>query len=114
LTIWDWVDFVNAENGGLGFAGHNDWRIPNKKELISIIDDGNFSPAVDAAFNNGVAGFCDALSCSRTQPGFYWSSTTHAALPAVAWFVDFFSGNVSGGGKSGTVFVRAVRGGCVP
>jgi len=27
-TIWDWLDDINAE-GGAGYAGHHDWRIPN-------------------------------------------------------------------------------------
>jgi len=27
-TIWDWLDDVNAQ-GGTGFAGYSDWRIPN-------------------------------------------------------------------------------------
>jgi hypothetical protein len=118
LTIWDWLDFVNAE-GGVGFAGHNDWRIPNVKELQSIVDYGvgnstGTQPTVAEAFNNGVAGFCDALSCSRTQPDVYWSSSTLAAAPVAAWGVFFNFGFVSNVGKTGTDFVRAVRGGCVP
>jgi hypothetical protein len=55
-TIWDWLEDVNAENG-TGFAGFNDWRVPNVKELHSIVDYEVFpGPVVSAAFNNS----CDS------------------------------------------------------
>jgi hypothetical protein len=106
-TIWDWLSAVNAE-GGRGFAGHDDWRIPNVKELQSIVDYGRASPAVNPTLgpNSG---------------GYYWSSTTHAvnALPDIAWIVFFGDGHVLStpfgmeeGRKSNFSFVRAVRGGC--
>jgi hypothetical protein len=114
-TIWDWLEQVNTE-GGTGLAGFNDWRIPNVKELQSIVDYGTFDPAVDVAFNNnpGLLATCHVDECSLTASGYYWSSTTGERVTTTAWEVDFFIGIVTGDVKSGAHFVRAVRGGCLP
>jgi hypothetical protein len=50
-TIWDWIEDINAENGGKGFAGHSDWRVPNVRELQSIVDYGRFDPTSDPVFD---------------------------------------------------------------
>jgi len=113
-TIWDWLEQVNTE-GGAGLAGFNDWRIPNVKELESILDYGTFNPAVDPAFNNGPGiGPCSVAECSLTASSAYWSSTTYAHLLTAAWGVFFFAGDAGTDGKGFTFFVRAVRGGCLP
>ena len=114
-TIWDWLEQVNTE-GGTGLAGHNDWRIPNVKELQSIVDYGTFSPAVDVAFNNnpGMRATCSVAECSLTGVGNYWTSTTLELNPAFGWGVGFNAGGVFNDSKSNILFVRAVRGGCVP
>jgi hypothetical protein len=111
LTIFKWVAALNTAN----FAGHNDWRIPNKKELQSILDEGTSSPAVAVAFNGTSCGaactdMMDA-ACSCTQSGLYWSSTTVAGNPGFAWYVYFYRGGVSPDGKVDNGYVRAVRGG---
>jgi hypothetical protein len=96
-TIWDWLGDVNAE-GGPGYAGHNDWRIPNRRELESIVDAGRYNPPIDPIFG-------------PTVVSYYWSSSSYAFLPSNAWGVDFGYGGVNALGKSNDRFVRAVRGG---
>lgn len=83
---------------GLDFAGYSDWRLPNVKELQSIVDYGTYSPAIDSVFTN-------------TQSNYYWSSTTYAGNTANAWYVSFASGSVFGVSKDSDYYVRPVRGG---
>jgi len=97
-TDWDWLDDINAE-GGTGYAGHNDWRIPNVRELESIVDYGvDSGPMIDPIFG-------------LTFTVLHWSSTTNQSDSTNAWAVDFNNGSVISGIKSLGLPVRAVRGG---
>lgn len=90
-----WCDaLAYCEN--LSFAGHDDWRLPNIRELHSIVDYGRVSPAINPVFG--------AFSA------WYWSSTSLADYHDVAWIVYFGRGGVDDIGKDGNDFVRAVRG----
>ena len=65
----------------LQYAGHSDWRLPNAKELQSIIDytrspDTTNSAAIDPLFK--VTPIRDANG--KVNYGFYWSSTTHKRM----------------------------------
>ena len=81
----------------LVFAGHDDWRLPNLRELQSLVDYGRFSPSIDPVFG--------AFSSA------YWSSTSDAEIPADAWFVHFSVGIVDNvfDKADGRLHVRAVR-----
>ncbi len=106
--------FLATLNAGEGFAGHTDWRIPNYKELMGILDLGVASPAVHAAFYTpGCTSCADVtlMTCSCTTHATYWSSTTFVADGNKAWSVDFSLGTVSYGNKWINRFARAVRGG---
>jgi Protein of unknown function (DUF1566) len=101
-------DCQGVGNGKCGYAGHQDWRMPNVKELQSIVDYGRFQPAIDPTFG-------PTRPNSAAGPN-YWSSTTYAQDEDFALFVNFDTGFASSDGKVFTFFgvglpVRAVRDG---
>ena len=110
---YTWNGAFSVHVAGLNqanFAGHSDWRVPNVTELHSVVNREMWSPSVLPVFNTGCAGACTVTTCSCTVAYLYWSSTTAAVAPTLAWRVDFNYGDVTGGGKASGHYVRAVRG----
>jgi len=87
--------------GALTLGNHNDWRLPSKKELMSIVEYSipGPGPAIKTAF------------FPNTDAACYWLSTTYAGDPVSAFLVNFYDGYVTYGYKSGIGRVRCVRGG---
>ena len=119
-TMYTWDNAFAVHVAGLNaanFAGYQDWRLANVKELQSIVDYETSNPAVThgGPFDDNCLAGCTVLTCSCTAAKFYWSSTTFVIAPTAAWEVDFMvAGDVNAAAKSdGTLSVRAVRGGCV-
>jgi hypothetical protein len=61
------------------------------------VDDSRYNPAIDPAFSS--------------WSNYYWSGSTCAGLPTIAWEVTFDYGSVNLTVKSHTAGVRCVRGG---
>lgn len=99
-----------AALNGAAFAGHSDWRLPNRRELESIVNLQYYYPSVSPAFHSACSAGCSAATCSCTVAASYWTSSTYAGLPQDGWVVYFF-GAVSTTAKTNPNYVRAVRGG---
>ncbi len=71
-----WVQTKNAEN----YLGHDDWRLPNAKELQSILD---YSRSPDVTASAAIDPVFEATSFTNEDGqadwGWYWTSTTHAS-----------------------------------
>ena len=85
-------------NVGGGYAGHSDWRLPNLKELKSIVELQCSYPAINAAVFSNI-------------PAFYWSSSPSAYGGNHAWGVDFASGYGRYDYRNYYNYVRLVRNG---
>jgi len=86
-----------------------DWRLPNVKELQSLIDFAYFNPALSSA--SGTSKWTSGDAFIGVQSNYYWSSTTYSGDTAYAWVVYLLVGSVADGGKAGTYYVWPVRAG---
>jgi hypothetical protein len=100
----DFANTLSAGKCGLNDGSNaGDWRLPNARELMSLVDYGNSDPALPPGHP-----FMNFQSSFGSN---YWSSTTFAIIPDVAWIVGFLNGGVDVIGKTNGFFVTAVRGG---
>jgi Protein of unknown function (DUF1566) len=79
-------------------AGAAGWRLPNVKELSSIVDASRISPAIDTA------------AFPATPSYYFWTSSPYAGYSSFAWSVNFGYGGVYDGYlRLNTLHVRLVR-----
>jgi hypothetical protein len=94
---YNWDDAVNfCEN--LTLADYSDWRLPSKKELMTILDYGTYSPSLNQTFfpDYGIS--------------YYWTSNIHAYDPFNAWMVWVLYGTALYDSKGFNHEVRCIRG----
>jgi len=92
---YTWDDAIAACKN-LKFAGYGDWRLPNIKELVSIVDYGAHNPTINTAY-------------FTSQSLLFWSSTTSACYTSGAWLIDFSCGLMVNLDKTVPFSMRPVR-----
>ena len=93
------IEYATNLTLGVSCGGtHTDWRLPNRNELNSLVDAGNYNPALPTGH-----------PFSNVQSSYYWSSTTYATSTTNAWYVYMYYGNVSSTSKTNSICVWPVR-----
>ena len=110
---YEWSAALQAADG-YSFAAYSNWRLPNKNELASIVEEACYSPAINTlAFPNTPT----SASWADWSSSAVWSSTPaegyHSgyANSNFVWYVDFGYGIVGAYTNGGNLLVRLVRGG---
>jgi hypothetical protein len=94
----DALDYVSSMNRKQAF-GHRDWRLPNRRELRSLISYQTKKPPLPAGhpFRN-------------VFPSWYWTSTTAAVNPSFAWYIHMEGARMFYGHKEESHLCWPVRG----
>ena len=94
-TEMNWKNALLAADG-FSFAGFSDWRVPNIKELYTIVERRCYSPSVNTN-----------IFPATTQQN-YWTSSPDVGLAGNAWSVDSY-GEAFRQDQSSMYNVRLVR-----
>jgi predicted secreted protein len=88
-----YVQEVNKQ----GLCGAKDWRLPGRKELHAIVDNGHDKPAIDTSY------------FPNTPASHFWTASPYADQTGFAWQINFQYGEALTAEKSQGSLVRLVR-----
>jgi hypothetical protein len=98
VTWQEALDFISGMNRRTAF-GHTDWRLPNRRELRSLMSYQTRKPALP-----------EGHPFRNVFLGWYWTSTTAATNPAYAWYIHMEGARMFYGNKEQFFLLWPVRG----
>lgn len=81
IERWNYA-LISAESSSI--AGYNDWRLPNRKELLSIVEFRCRNPSINTTY------------FPNTSSSNFWSSSPVVYNSNFAWYVNFKYGSSYG------------------
>ncbi|MFU8768247.1 MAG: DUF1566 domain-containing protein [Desulfotignum sp.] len=97
MTWEEALEQIRAFNES-GLYGYHDWKLPNRKELFSLMSHDEINPSLPKGH-----------PFTQVFHGYFWTATTCARLPDQAWYVHLGGARVFKGMKLGSYMVWPVR-----
>lgn len=99
-STFTWPQAIAQAEAGI-FAGYSDWRLPNIKELQTLVEECRVNPSIN-----------ENAFPSTVSLGFWSGSPVGGVSSQFAWSVSFNSGiSTDGLVRAGSNYVRLVRAG---
>ncbi|MGR8934918.1 MAG: Lcl C-terminal domain-containing protein [Gammaproteobacteria bacterium] len=96
FAVYTWQEALQAAAASR-YAGYPDWRLPNAKELESLVEEKCRLPSIN-------------LAVFPNEPGdWYWSSSPFSQYDDYAWRVSFEEGDAYYNVRHSQLAVRLVR-----
>jgi Protein of unknown function (DUF1566) len=94
-----WQAALNVPATIGAYKGYNDWRLPNLKELHSLVEECRTNPSINE------------IAFPATPASLFWSASPVSGIASTAWYVFFINGNADYGNRTNAYGVRLVRAG---
>lgn len=95
---WDEALQAVQEMNQSNRCGYRDWKLPNRRELFSLVSHETINPCLPAGHP-----FMNVFT------GYYWTSSSCTRLPDQAWYIHLGGARVFKGMKYGSYMVWPVR-----
>ncbi len=95
-TTHNWQQALDQADSNI-LAGYSDWRLPNHKELYSIVEHRCYNPSINTIY------------FPNTYSNDFWSNSPVAIGSDYTWIVNFNYGYYNGNGRYDSQYVRLVR-----
>lgn len=96
-SVFTWEEALTRAAQAKSFAGFENWRLPNKNELGSLVDYACAQPALDVNL------------FPETRSAGYWTNTPNTFTELRAWAVNFAHGDHTSSSRTDLMAARLVR-----